>query len=160
MTRSSSVRLKSVSAAQTKRYGRKLGALLCAGDVVALSGPLGAGKTTFTKGLSVGLGVADESDVASPTFVLVHEYAGREKIYHLDWYRLDRMGELDERLASECFGPGGIAIVEWPEKGAGSLPNEHLRVEFKHLGGACRSIRVIPKGARYRAIARALAAEL
>jgi tRNA threonylcarbamoyladenosine biosynthesis protein TsaE len=143
------LRFKSHSPAETKRIGQKIGRELKAGDVVALVGELGAGKTTIAKGIAKGLGVPDERDVLSPSFVLIHEYEGREKIYHIDWYRLQSVKGSDEMLAEECFNSDGVTLVEWAERGRGVFPRDHLRIEIGHLGPTSRSVRLFAKGKRY-----------
>ncbi|MGH7198255.1 MAG: tRNA (adenosine(37)-N6)-threonylcarbamoyltransferase complex ATPase subunit type 1 TsaE [Candidatus Omnitrophota bacterium] len=140
---------KSNSPAQTKRFGEKIGRALKAGDVVALVGKLGAGKTTLAKGIAKGLGVPDEADVLSPSFVLIHEYEGREKIYHIDWYRLKSVEGPDELLAAECFDSDAVTLVEWAERGRGLFPRDHLRVDLTHKGPRSRLIKVSAKGKAY-----------
>jgi tRNA threonylcarbamoyladenosine biosynthesis protein TsaE len=99
---------------ETRRFAAQLAAELSAGSLILLSGDLGAGKTVFVRGLAEGLGV-DPDDVTSPTFTLVHEYAGRLPLIHVDLYRLER-AELDEiGLDSELAGRG-VTAIEWPER--------------------------------------------
>lgn len=125
-----------VDAAATDAAGRALGAVLAAGDVVALVGDLGAGKTTFARGVAAGAGVADEL-VASPTFALVHEYPGRLTLLHLDLYRLERERELDDLGFDETIDrPGTAALVEWADRFAHRLPRDRLEVELVHDGDA------------------------
>lgn len=119
------------SPSETKNFGKKLGQSLKPGAVVALVGELGAGKTTLVKGIAEGLGVRDKKEVASPTFVLVHEYQGRCKVYHLDWYRLESIGDADRELFEECFRPDAITLVEWADRGKDILPKDHVRIELK-----------------------------
>lgn len=133
------LRMTTKSAAETTRVGEKIGKLLKAGDVVALSGELGAGKTTLVRGIVRALGV-DPDEVASPTFVLVHEYEGKFKIYHMDWYRLKAVKGEDALLAEECFASPSVALVEWPERGRGVLPKKRIEVKISHSGGDKRVI--------------------
>jgi tRNA threonylcarbamoyladenosine biosynthesis protein TsaE len=100
---------------ETQAIARQMAADLQPGDVLLLSGDLGAGKTTFTKGLAQGLGVpADE--VTSPTFALIHEYrGGRLALFHVDLYRLERVSEGDLGL-EELRGQGGVLVIEWPDR--------------------------------------------
>jgi tRNA threonylcarbamoyladenosine biosynthesis protein TsaE len=115
---------------QTLALGETLGRLLAPGNVVALYGDLGAGKTCLTKGLARGLEVADLDGVSSPTFALVHEYPGRITLFHLDAYRLDA----DEFLAAgldEYFDQGGVAAVEWADRLAGILPEARIEVHLE-----------------------------
>ena len=131
------------SPSQTKKIGERLGRKLQAGDVVALQGELGAGKTTLAKGLAKGLGVRTEKSVCSPTFVLIHEYQGREKIYHLDWYRLRSVRDADEDLARECFQAHAVTLVEWPERGRRLLPAQTLRIRLSHQGRELRRLQFL-----------------
>lgn len=134
------------SAKGTKDIGRKIGRFLRNGDVVALFGDLGAGKTTLVKGIAKGLGVKKESRVASPTFVLIHEYKGRHKIFHMDWYRLDSLKGFDRELAEECFASQAITLIEWADRGKKILPKEYLRIDLEHSGPRVRRIRLSARG--------------
>lgn len=111
----------------TAALGRRLGEHLFAGAVVALIGPLGAGKTTLTRGLAAGLGVT-EKDVSSPTFALIHEYSGRQPLYHFDAYRLEDWRAFMELGVEEYFHGPGICVVEWADHVEPALPVEHLRI--------------------------------
>ena len=134
------------SAAETKKIGEKIGRSLRAGDVVALSGELGAGKTTLVKGIAKGLGVPATEEISSPTFVLIHEYQGREKIYHLDWYRLEKVEGEDRFLVEECFADNAVTLVEWPERAKNLLPRKHLEVRLKHVSEKERRLEVEKRG--------------
>jgi tRNA threonylcarbamoyladenosine biosynthesis protein TsaE len=108
---------------------------------VLLSGELGAGKTTFVRGLARGLG-ADPEEVASPTFVLLTQYPGRIVLHHADLYRLRGGGDEQELGLEELPGPHGVLAVEWSER-LGSLPwPRALRVTIEHAGGDARRVRV------------------
>ena len=134
------------SAVETKKIGRILGKLLSAGNVLTLKGELGAGKTTLVKGIAGGLGVKHENAVCSPTFVLIHEYQGREKIYHLDWYRLTRVEGPDAEMAEECFNSSAVTLVEWPERGKKLLPASAWHAVLSHRGPKKRRLVLsIPK---------------
>ncbi len=147
---------ESLSAAETLRFGEKMGKLLRAGDVVALEGELGAGKTTLVKGIASGLGIKPET-VASPTFILIGEYEGREKVFHMDWYRLDRLEGADAQLASECLNDAeAVTLVEWPSRGLEWLPADRLNVTIRHAGADRRSISVEAGGRRLSVIVAAL----
>lgn len=139
------------SASQTQKAGAVLGRLLEVGDVILLEGELGAGKTTFTKGVGQGLGV--EGYVNSPTFTLVNEYQGRLPLYHLDCYRLESAREaLDFGIEEYLYGEGAT-IIEWPERIAEVLPEEFLRVKLGYVNDTKRTIRLEPYGARYTSLA-------
>jgi tRNA threonylcarbamoyladenosine biosynthesis protein TsaE len=129
------------SESETKGLGRRLARVLKPGDVVALSGQLGAGKTTFVKGFAEELGVPAET-VASPTFVLVHEYDGRYPIYHMDWYRLDSIEELDKMSLGEYFNGDSVVVVEWADKAPDILPKDHVKIVFEH--GPSKDSRLLP----------------
>lgn len=135
------------SSNQTQKAGAVLGRLLQAGDVILLEGELGAGKTTFTKGVGQGLGV--EGYVNSPTFTLVNEYQGRLPLYHMDCYRLESPREaLDLGIEEYLYGDGAT-IIEWPERITEVLPQEFLRVKLGYVNDTKRTIRLEPFGARY-----------
>jgi tRNA threonylcarbamoyladenosine biosynthesis protein TsaE len=132
------------NAKETIRFGKKVGRLLKAGDVVALKGDLGAGKTTWVKGAAKGLDVSSRSEVASPTFVVIHEYQGREMIFHLDWYRLKKVEGADRDFAEECFAGKAVTFVEWPERGKRLLPAQTLWLEFAHVSPQVRKLSIRP----------------
>ena len=145
--------VRSGDADTTRRIGAALGRLAAAGDVLLLQGDLGAGKTTFTQGYVVGAGT-DEL-VNSPTFVLVNEYRGRVPIYHADLYRLDDAEEV-ARLDLAKLSLDGVLLVEWPERGEGLLPEEHLLVRILHAGPEERELTFVPRGARALELVSAL----
>lgn len=115
------------SAAATLAVGRAIGERLQVGDVVVLSGELGAGKTVMAKGIAAGLGVTET--VVSPTFALVREYEGRVPVHHLDVYRLDRLQEAID-LGLEELLDDGVVIVEWGEGVRELLPTDRIEVEL------------------------------
>ena len=127
--------------------GRRLAPLLQAGDVLVLNGDLGAGKTTFTKGLAAGLGI--QQMIKSPTFTIIREYqGGRLPLYHMDVYRLEAGGGQDLGL-EEYFDGDGISVVEWAQFVADELPPEYLsltstRTATEHE----RQLTVVPHGTR------------
>ena len=137
------------SGQETMALGRRLGELLDAGDVVALNGPLGSGKTTLTKGLAEGLGVEDPRWVTSPTFVLIHEYPGRLPVYHIDAYRLGGPEDAEALGADELFFGDGVTIVEWADRIADVLPSERLDVALSHGGGDERQLVLVGAGSRF-----------
>ena len=135
--------MRTSSAEATERAGAELAAGLRPGDVVLVSGELGAGKTTFVRGALRALGVA--GTVTSPTFVVGHAYDGaRGPVSHLDLYRLAGMGDEDPGLLDPFFAPDAIAFVEWPEHAPGAWPEERVthRVQLAHAGGDARRIEV------------------
>jgi tRNA threonylcarbamoyladenosine biosynthesis protein TsaE len=127
----------------TGRAGAELAATLQPGDVVLVSGELGAGKTTFVRGALRALGVMGA--ITSPTFVVGHAYDGATgPVSHLDLYRLAGMGDEDPGLLDPFFAPDAIVFVEWPEHGPGAWPPERVkhRVHLAHAGGDRRSVEV------------------
>lgn len=114
---------------ETQAIASRLAQHLQAGDVLLLQGELGAGKTTFTKGLAVGLGIT--RNVKSPTYTLIREYTeGRLPLYHMDVYRLEESGTADLGL-EEYFDGDGVCVVEWPQFAAEDLPTEFLAISFQ-----------------------------
>jgi len=127
---------------------RELAATLSAGDVLLLSGELGAGKTAFVRGLARGLGI-DEDEVSSPTFTLVHEYrGGRLTLYHVDLYRLDRTATDDLGL-DEMGVADGVLAIEWPDRLTQTL-GPALRVRIDVVDASTRQIDLIRSGSRLR----------
>jgi tRNA threonylcarbamoyladenosine biosynthesis protein TsaE len=123
----------------TRALGAALAEALEDGDVVALIGELGAGKTELVRAVAAALG-ADERDVASPTFVYLNIYTGRRTLYHFDAYRLHAPQELVELGAREFFGAGGISFVEWADRVREALPERHLEITLRHGGKETRRI--------------------
>ena len=134
--------MRTTSAEATERAGAELAAELRPGDVVLISGELGAGKTTFVRGALRALGV--EGPVTSPTFVVGVAYEGRDglPLAHLDLYRLGGIGDEDPGLLDPFFAPDAIAFVEWPERAPGAWPAERVvhHVTLEHAGGNERTI--------------------
>ena len=124
------VELESGSAEETEAIAARLAALLRAGDVVLVSGDLGAGKTTFVRGAARALGV--EARVTSPTFTIGHRYVGRVDVSHLDLYRFRGLSAA-EWGDLEPYFEDAIVFVEWPEAGAGALPPPRARVRLDHV---------------------------
>jgi tRNA threonylcarbamoyladenosine biosynthesis protein TsaE len=138
---------------ETEALGEALAGVVEPGMVVALIGPLGAGKTRLVTATAAALGV-DRREVSSPTFVLIQEYAGRFPVYHFDAYRLRGVDEFLALGADEILGATGVCFVEWADKLAGALPSDAIRVEITISGTATREFRISGAGARpSRAIA-------
>ncbi len=114
---------------ETEEFGIKLGKSLKSGDIVCLNGDLGAGKTTLTK--SIGLGLDVKEYITSPTFTLINQYRGRLPVYHFDVYRLENVDELYDLGFDEYFYGNGVCIVEWAEKIEKLLPKERLVLDIK-----------------------------
>jgi tRNA threonylcarbamoyladenosine biosynthesis protein TsaE len=137
------------NAAETIRIGRDIGGLLRPGDVVALVGELGAGKTQFIKGLAEGAGVGKSTYVSSPSFTLINEYPGRVPFYHVDLFRLELEKEAEELGLEDYFQGGGITAVEWADKIPSLLPKEMLLIHIAYTGKNTRSLEIAGKGKRY-----------
>lgn len=139
---------------ETEAVASRLAPLLGAGDVLCLRGDLGAGKTTFTRGLVRALG--SPALVSSPTFTLIHEYhGGTLLVFHIDAYRLRGPGELADLGFDEYLEQGGVTVIEWPERIEEALPPERLDVHLEETGEddeqqqQRRRIRILPRGARW-----------
>lgn len=128
------------SAAATVSAGRRLAAQLQAGDVIALIGELGAGKTHFTRGVVEGLG-GEVRAVSSPTFVLMQEYDTSPVLVHIDAYRINDLGEVREMGWTDELIAQSITIIEWADRIGSELPARHVRVEFEHIDPNTRLIR-------------------
>jgi tRNA threonylcarbamoyladenosine biosynthesis protein TsaE len=116
------------SVEETRALGDAVGGILAGGDVVALSGDLGAGKTAFVQGAARGLGV--DEPVVSPTFTLVREYRGRVPVHHLDIYRLERVQDVLDLGLDDMLEDGAVVFVEWGDAIVSLLPAEHLSVRI------------------------------
>jgi tRNA threonylcarbamoyladenosine biosynthesis protein TsaE len=152
------VRRTTGSARETYRLGRTLGRLLAPGDVVALTGELGAGKTQLVRGACQGAGVP-EGEVSSPTFAIVASHRGRLPVHHADLYRV---GDLDELYATgflDLVGADGAVLVEWADRVPGALPEERMEIHLAHLARRpeARRLEIVGQGERHAALARALA---
>lgn len=125
----SDVEIRTHSAEETCAVGAALGALAQPGDVLLLSGDLGAGKTTFTKAFGAALGVTES--ITSPTFTLAREYHGRLLMHHLDVYRLERLGEVADLALAELTEGGGVVVIEWGELIASTLVPDYLSMTLE-----------------------------
>lgn len=138
--------VRTTSAAETQAVGSALAQCLHDGDVLLLHGDLGAGKTTFTKGVASGLRI--DAIVSSPSFALVNEYdagmfAPVTRLFHLDLYRLEDSDDLDSIGFGELVAPAdGVAVVEWPERALNALPSAYLLIEFETGAADRRTLRI------------------
>lgn len=114
---------------ETEALGEKIGARLNGGEVLALFGEMGAGKTALTRGIARGLGVS--GGVSSPTFALVHEYRGRLPVYHFDMYRIDGWDDLYSTGFFDYLESGGVLVVEWSENIENALPDYAVRIRLR-----------------------------
>jgi tRNA threonylcarbamoyladenosine biosynthesis protein TsaE len=134
---------------ETIELGSALGACLRQGDVVALAGELGSGKTWFTKGIAIGLGMGRNTVITSPSFALVNEYPGKPLLFHIDVYRLESLSELFAAGIDEYLHSDGVAVLEWADRWPEILPDQALRVELILLDEHSR--RITFSGGRGRA---------
>ena len=134
--------ITSHSAAETIALGQRIGAQLQGGEVFAICGPLGSGKTHLIKGIAAGAGARDSTNVTSPTFVIVNEYAGRLDIYHIDAYRLDSVAEF-ERLGFDDFCYlESVVLIEWADKIEAAIHDvDSIRIDLAHAGEHTRTLR-------------------
>jgi len=146
------------SSAQTQRLGMRLGDLLRGGELLLLEGQLGSGKTTFTQGLAMGMGISEL--VSSPTFTLLKEYSGQVQagrspqrgpaLYHFDLYRLDDPEEILDLGFEDYFYDGsGVCVVEWADKAAELWSDGHLSIRLKAMSETKRSLLLMATGTRY-----------
>lgn len=129
---------RTFSAAETEALGERIAAGLGPGDVVLVSGELGAGKTTLIRGACRALGVTDQ--VTSPTFTIGHRYRGRVPVSHLDLYRLEGLDREDPGLLDDYLDRDSIALIEWPETAAARLERVSAQVTIRHAGGDEREV--------------------
>lgn len=129
--------------ADTRAVGRRLAALLRAGDIVLLAGDLGAGKTVFAGGIGEGLGL--DEPVVSPTFVIVRSYTGLMPMVHVDLYRVGSLAEIDD-LDLDLEAIDGVLVVEWGQAAEQAFGDDHLVIRITPGGGGARSIELVPRG--------------
>jgi tRNA threonylcarbamoyladenosine biosynthesis protein TsaE len=136
------------SEAQTRRLGARLGELLQGGEVIALQGELGSGKTRWVQGVGPGLGI--RQPITSPTFTLVNEYHGRLTLYHVDLYRVDHVAEAIAFGLEDYLYGDGVCVIEWAERVVEVLPPERLWIIFHHLDTTKRRITMRAFGEHYQ----------
>lgn len=154
------IRIRTVSPEETMDLGEKIGRQLNGGEVICLTGDLGAGKTHFTKGVARGLGISET--VTSPTFTLINEYSGRLPLYHVDVYRLCDPDEAYDLGLEEYLYGDGVTLVEWPERVAELLPPGYMAVEINRVDEKDENTRdiKITAGPGYGKLLRNLTEEL
>ena len=138
------------SANETRLLAEELGLLLRPGDVVALMGELGSGKTLFAQGLARGLEVPEAFYITSPSFAIINEYPGRIPFFHLDLYRVSSVAELSELGLEEIIYGHGAVAIEWAERLGGDLPEERLEVHLSFEGETCRTLIFYGFGANWK----------
>lgn len=120
------IRINLHSLEDTEKLGRLLGSLAAPGDVICLDGDLGAGKTALSQAIARGLGVPDTCYVTSPSFTILHEYDGRIPMYHMDFYRLQDAGEIEDLGFDEYFYLAGLTVIEWSNRAVELLPENRI----------------------------------
>jgi tRNA threonylcarbamoyladenosine biosynthesis protein TsaE len=133
----------SKSPEETIELGRKIGSQLKGGEVVAICGALGSGKTHLIKGIAAGTGAAEVGKVTSPTFIIVKEYTGRLNIYHIDAYRLDSIAEFEMIGFDDYCRPESVVLIEWADKIESALQTiNYIRIELFHAGETQRGVHI------------------
>ncbi len=127
---------------ETIDLGRRIAATLPQRAVILLIGNLGAGKTTLAKGIVAGLDAANQDDVTSPTFTLIHEYSPR--VFHIDLYRLDRVDQVATLGLDEIFDRDAVVLIEWGERFPQSMPENRIEIRLRALEGDRREITITP----------------
>jgi tRNA threonylcarbamoyladenosine biosynthesis protein TsaE len=142
------MKLTSHSPEETQRFGKELGHLARAGDVILLVGNLGAGKTCLTQGIAWGLNI--DGYARSPSFVVVNEYRGRLPMYHIDLYRLDNITEIADLGLDDYLYGKGLCVVEWADKAFDLMPPQNLLIKIDLLGENERKLEITPHGQQYK----------
>ncbi len=145
----------STSVSQTLRIGKLLAQKLCGGEIILLSGSLGAGKTVLAKGIAQGLGI-DKYNVVSPTFVLLRVYKGKHFLNHFDFYRVKSPKEILALGYEEYFYSDCVTVIEWPERLKFLLPKEFLKIKLSNRPGNQRILEFVVRGARYRQLLKGI----
>ena len=141
---------------QTMSWGSRLGRLLKGGEIIALIGELGAGKTCFVRGVTQGLDVGKEAWIRSPSFTLINEYHGRLPVYHIDLYRVEGRAQLEGLNLREYLYSDGVSLIEWFEHLPADEVDEFLEVRVAYVDGNRRQLTFSPHGQRYEEIVEVL----
>ena len=126
---------------ETELFGEKFGVTLKPGDVVAITGELGSGKTCLIRGICRGLEVSER--ISSPTFILIHEYRGRISVYHADMYRIHKIEELEELGFSDIISGNGIVLIEWADRVPGIIPENAVSIHLSVVGENKRKLELL-----------------
>ena len=143
------------SAKTTEALGWAIGQKLRGGEVIALTGELGTGKTVLVRGIALGLGISAEQ-VTSPTFTLIHEYQGRIRLIHADLYRINNQTELEHIGFHEYYSPSTIVVAEWADRMGEELPLDHLSIHLTHTGKTSRLATIRSHGSQSRVLLKNL----
>ena len=141
---------------QTMNWGSRLGRLLKGGEIIALIGELGSGKTCFVRGVTQGLEVGKEAWIRSPTFTLINEYHGRLPVYHIDLYRVESRAQLEGLNLREYLYADGVSLIEWFEHLPADEVDEFLEVRVAYVDGNRRQLTFSPHGRPYEEIVEGL----
>ncbi len=145
---------------QTIDLGKQLAGFLKAGDVIALSGDLGTGKTTLVKGIAQGLGI-NKKEVNSPSYVLIKEYKGKKiELFHCDLYRLNNVEQIGFLGIEDYFDRGGVFVIEWAKRAGNLLPDEYLDISIVLKGENSRRFKIKAKGVKYKCLIKGFKALL
>jgi len=139
---------------ETQELGKRIGQLNQPGDIILLVGGLGSGKTCLTQGIAWGLGIKEYA--LSPSFVIIREYKGRLPLYHIDFYRLGRVEEIEDLGLDDYLYGDGVVVVEWAEKGMGLWPPQHLLININFVSEWERRFHFYPQGKRYEEVIQGL----
>ena len=139
----------SKSVRQTLAIGKKLAQNFCGGEIILLSGPLGAGKTVLAKGIAQGLGI-DKNKITSPTFVLLRVHQGKHTLNHFDLYRIKTYADILALGYEEYFYSDAVTLIEWPQRLKFLLPREFLKIKLLNKAKNQRSLKFIAQGPRYK----------
>ena len=152
-----SQKILSSSHNQTISLAKRLGKELSKGDVIALVGDLGSGKTTFTKGIAVSLGAKSYSSITSPTFVLIRDHDELKiPLYHNDAYRIKDPLEIELAGFDEYLSKGGVLVIEWADRIKSVLPSSYLKIQFEHVAPNKRLLKFLPRGSHYKVLVNKL----
>lgn len=141
---------------ETFFIGKIIGENLNAGDIVALTGELGTGKTCLTQGIARGLGVPEQYQITSPTFTLINEYPGKFSLYHFDLYRLKGSQDMESLGCEEYLFGEGVSVIEWAEKASEILPDESIFISFTYLDESQRKMVISGDSDRMTHVSHAL----
>jgi len=131
------------SAEETMDLGRRIGSRLRGGEIFAICGPLGSGKTHLIKGIAAGAGAVDRENVTSPTFVIVNQYSGRFDLYHIDAYRIESLAEFEMLGFDDFCYPQSVVLIEWADKIEPVIHDTgYIRIDLAHAGERVRTLRL------------------
>lgn len=148
------LQFKTNNAEETEHLGYKIGKALFGGEIIAMTGDLGAGKTTMTKALAKGLEIDDY--ITSPTFTIVNEYSGRLKLFHFDVYRIGDVEEMYDLGYEEYFYSDGVCIIEWSNLIEEILPDDRINIDIAYIDEISRQVTITGNGERFDSLVKEL----